>query len=331
MLRVGVIGVGIMGSGHVRTVHRWLPGAEVAAICDPDRERAGALAAEVGAVVLGEAELIDAVDAVVIAAPDAAHVALTLQCIAAGKPVLVEKPLALTPGDARTVVEAERASGRSLVSVGLMRRFDPAHVAVKDAIGPHGIGRPVLMRGIHRNQWRPDAPSGRGVIVASGIHDIDSARWLVGDFASVSAHGVDSLGDGAVDVVHIGGVHVSGAMSSLEVNQAAAYGYEVAAEVVGTAGTASSVDPDRAVLRSANRRAATLPTNWMPRFDDAYRIELRAWVDSCLTGAPFAGASAADAFLAQVVAECAVQSLETGAAVAVPAAASLLEDPCTSR
>lgn len=324
MLRVGVIGVGIMGSGHARTLHRAVPGATVVAIADPDTDRAGALAREVGAEVLDPHDLIATVDAVVIAAPDQFHVDLALACIAAGRPAMVEKPLALTPDDARAVVLAERAAGRALVSLGLMRRFDPGHVAVRQAIVDGAIGRPVLFRGIHRNQWRPDVPSGRRTIVASGVHDIDSARWMVGEYTEVSAHGVDTRADGCVDVVHIVGRHVSGAMSTLEVNAAAGFGYEVSAEVVGTEGTATSLDPDHVVLRLSNRRGTEVPTNWMPRFDDAYRLELRAWVDSLTAGPAFPGATAADGYVDQVVAEAAVQALETGTTVPVPPPDALL-------
>ena len=118
-------------------------------------------------------------------------------------------------------------------------------------------------------------------------------------------------------MVHIVGRHASGALSTLEVNAAAGFGYEVSAEVVGVDGTASTVDPERAVLRRSNRRGTEVPTNWMPRFDDAYRLKLRAWVDSCVSGAPFSGATAFDAYVDQVVAEAAVTALESGAVVHV--------------
>ncbi|MFI5425603.1 Gfo/Idh/MocA family protein [Aeromicrobium sp. UC242_57] len=65
------------------------------------------------------------VDAVIIASPDFTHADLTKACFAAGKPVLCEKPLAVTAADALSVVEAEVALGRRLLQVGFMRRYDP--------------------------------------------------------------------------------------------------------------------------------------------------------------------------------------------------------------
>jgi myo-inositol 2-dehydrogenase/D-chiro-inositol 1-dehydrogenase len=224
----------------------------------------------------------------------------------------------MNPDEARGVVEAEARSGRSLVAVGLMRRFDPAHVAMRAQLGPDGIGAPVLFRGIHRNQWRAEHPTGRRTIVASGVHDIDSARWLLGEFESVSVVGAETRGDGDVDVVHIQGRHVGGGISVLEVNGAAGYGYEVSAEVVGVNGAASTRDPDHVTVRLHNQRGTALPANWMPRFADAYRIQMRSWVDTCATGAPYPGATAVDGYRDQVVAELAVQALESGAVVPVP-------------
>ena len=152
-LRVGVVGTGGMGGRHARNLEHRVSGAEVVAIMDLDRERAGAVAAECGgARVFGSGpDLIGdpKVEAVLIASPDPTHADLAVACIEAGKPVLCEKPLGVDIEDAKRVLDAEVAGGRKLVQVGLMRTFDPQHAALKRAIDAGEIGRPLLFRGIH--------------------------------------------------------------------------------------------------------------------------------------------------------------------------------------
>ena len=306
-----------MGAGHVRTVAEGVPGADVVAVSDADVARAAGLAAEVGAEVLESRALIESVDAVIVASPDPTHPALAIACIEAGKSVLMEKPLAPDPAGAWSVVEAERAAGGNLVSVGFMRRFDPPHTAIKAASGPEGLGRPVLFRGIHRNPERSPYADLRSTVCSSGIHDIDSARWLMGEFISVSAAGRSVLGDGLNDLVHIQGEHVGGGLSTIEVYVSCVYGYEVSAELVCERGVATTLDPDRATFRSFNRRGANVPGDWLGRFDEAYRLELIAWVRSCVQGSPFPGATAFDGYRDQVVAEAVLQAIATGDTVGV--------------
>ena len=94
-LGVGVIGTGVMGAEHVRLLREETAGAALVAVCDADAARATAVAGDAAAFTDPLALIADdGVQAVVIASPDATHAGLTLACIAAGKPVLCEKPLA---------------------------------------------------------------------------------------------------------------------------------------------------------------------------------------------------------------------------------------------
>src|SRR5437016_3937496 len=111
MVRVAVAGAGYWGINHVRAFSR-LQGAELVAVCDPDPaalERAGRLAPgarRYGSLdeVLGDRE----VQAVVLATPAVAHAAQAMAALAAGKHVLVEKPLALNPDDAAALAQLAR-------------------------------------------------------------------------------------------------------------------------------------------------------------------------------------------------------------------------------
>ncbi len=120
-VRVGIVGVGVMGSDHARILASQVPGAKVQAVYDADPTRAKAIADETGAgaVTADPAALIQdsTVDAVLVASPDHTHKQLVLACIAARKPVLCEKPLAPTVAECLEVVAAESKLGRRLVQI----------------------------------------------------------------------------------------------------------------------------------------------------------------------------------------------------------------------
>ena len=112
-LRVGIIGVGMMGADHAERVAHRTSGARLVAVSDPDTARAGALADGFDGVrVIGDPLALvadDEVDAVVIASPGFVHEEQVLACLEAGKHVLCEKPLTM---DERVL--AARAAGRAL-------------------------------------------------------------------------------------------------------------------------------------------------------------------------------------------------------------------------
>ena len=313
MTAIDIIGLGVMGAGHARYLTGSVPGARVAAVYDLDRSRAEAVAAEFAAEVADDPfSLIGggSVAGVIVASPDATHVEFALACLEAGVPALIEKPLATDPADARRVADAETEAG--LLSLGFMRRFDPQHLVLRRAIVDGTIGRPTLLRSVHRNPTPPPALTTWLVVTGSAIHDIDVARWLLGEFESVSASGRATRDTAAFDFLLIEGHHAGGAISSIEVFVSAGYGYEVTAEVVGTKGVTTTLAGDLAITRVDGASQTPYDQVWLDRFGPAYIAELTAWVRSLDTTEPFAGATARDGYLAQVVAEAVMRALETG-------------------
>lgn len=325
-IAVGVIGTGGMGTRHAHNLHRLVPGATVAGTYDVDRARAAQVAAECG----GAAAFDDpyrliadpAVDAVLIASIDSTHAAFVQACLDAGKPVLCEKPLAVTAGDARGLVQAEQALGRRLVAVGLMRRFDPQHLAVERAVRAGKVGRGRMFKGVHRNPMIPPHLPGQVLITNSAVHDIDSARWLLGEeVTEVFVRGVrtrDHFSGETIDMMLLQLTLTNGRLATVEVTVAVEYGYEVCAEVVGETGTVVTAQPAEAVLRSGGRTSTDVDQVWLDRFRQAYLDELVGWVGSIRAGTPFPGASAWDGYLSQVVTDACTEALNTGLPVRVP-------------
>jgi myo-inositol 2-dehydrogenase / D-chiro-inositol 1-dehydrogenase len=304
---VGVIGAGLMGSTHVRTLSAAVPAADVAAVSDAIRDSAERLAREVGVktVYTDALELITdpAVEAVVIASPADTHEQFVLACLEVGKPVLCEKPLAATPDAARHVLEAELALGRRLVQVGFMRRFDPGYVELKARFDRDEVGPPVLVYSTHRNATVPVGFGTEMIIKDTVVHDVDTVRWLLGQelvTATVlttrsTSRAAPGVGDPQVVVFEA----QDGTLVHVEAFVNAQYGYDIRCEIVGEAGTLSLERPQ------------PVPMNFQDRFASAYARELDGWIASIADGTP-AGASAWDGYVASIVCEAAWHAVATG-------------------
>jgi myo-inositol 2-dehydrogenase/D-chiro-inositol 1-dehydrogenase len=322
-IRVGVIGVGVMGADHARTLSSLVAGAIVTAVADVDADRAERVAREIKATTFNVAEdLISAecVDAVVVASHDSTHLGFVLATLAAGKPVLCEKPLALTVSDCATIVEAETAcvgqSGRQLVAVGFSRRFDPAHIAMRDAVQGGAIGRPLIAHAIHRNVAAYPGGNSESTIIGSAIHELDALPWILGSpVLEVSWHAPasTSLLPERQDPQLILLRTANGTLNTIEVFVNATYGYDVRLEIAGETGTLSIADSSLLVRNANLGRSLDYPEDWRPRFAQAYRAELEAWVDSLSKGIVSRSmATATDGLRAIAVADAIIESMHTG-------------------
>jgi myo-inositol 2-dehydrogenase/D-chiro-inositol 1-dehydrogenase len=316
-LGIGVIGAGVMGADHARTIARFTAGAHVAAISDPDLARARAAAAETGSPRVA-AEALDVVadpgvGAVLIASPDHTHAGLVLACLEAGKPVLCEKPLAPTPEACLQVIETETALGRRLVQVGFMRRFDPAYVAMKRTLGDGRLGRPLLFHAVHRNVAPPAFFDAGMIVTNAAVHEMDVARWLL-DSEIVRGRVIRS-GAGAspsyADLMLIVLENAAGNLIDVELFMRAGYGYDIRGEVVCERGTVAMEPPAHLHVRHAEAEAFPFATDWRARFADAYRLQLQGWVDGIAAGRSV-GASAWDGYAATAVAAACLKALASG-------------------
>lgn len=318
IVNVGIIGTGMIGSLHAGILTKRIPAAQVVAVMDVDRERAAAVAADCpGARIYADADaLLQAahVDAVLIASPDAFHAEQALACIAAGKPVLCEKPMATTRADAERVLRAELTTGRRLLQLGFMREYDRAHQDLLELTRGGKIGRALRFRGIHMNPDRSSDISIADAIVNSLIHDIHSARFMLGEeIAEVFTRWLPADAAQARSaryaIIHLR--FESGAIGTLEWSGASGYGYEVEVEIVGEHGTAQTTGNHSPWLRQGGARAQAISPDWPQRFFEAYVAELEAWIASVLAGAA-TGPSAWDGYMSLVVAEACIKSAETG-------------------
>jgi myo-inositol 2-dehydrogenase/D-chiro-inositol 1-dehydrogenase len=326
-VQVGVIGTGMMGAAHVQTLARDAAGARIVAISEADPDRAAKVAASVGdpAVKLYRdgVALITAqeVDAVVIASPDDTHEEFVAACLDAGKPVLCEKPLAATAAGCLRIVEQEVRTGRKLVQLGYMRRFDPSYMDMKRVLGSGQIGAALMLHCIHRNASAQPWFSPGMPMANSAVHEFDISRWLLNtDITRVCVFTPRSSSLAAADLADprlVIAETASGATVDIEVFVNARYGYDVRCELVGELGTVSLPTPTTTILRAANTESVPVPADWRTRFAEAYRAEFQAWVQAAAANSA-GGATAWDGYAASLTAEACLRAAETGLPTAVP-------------
>ncbi|HEY7458910.1 MAG TPA: Gfo/Idh/MocA family oxidoreductase [Xanthobacteraceae bacterium] len=173
-VRVGIIGVGIMGYNHARVLAE-LPHVELVGLGDPDRDQALRVASAIGCQAVADHNTLIGlgIDAAIISAPTHLHHAIALDCISAGLHVLVEKPIASSVEEGRQIVAAARRAGVTLM-VGHVERFNPSVQAIKQALA----GEEILSIAITRVGPFPPRMSNVGVVIDLAVHDIDLIRWF---------------------------------------------------------------------------------------------------------------------------------------------------------
>ena len=198
-VRLGVVGAGAIGPSHVYAIEQ-TDGAELAAICDRDPERAARLAAAHGvphfssiAAMVADVEL----DAVTIGTPSGFHLDSALEAIAAGKHVLVEKPLEIDTERVDRIIGAASEQGVKVAGV-FQSRFRPVARRLKELVDEGLLGeiysasaytkryrtQEYYDSGGWRGTWEVD---GGGCLMNQGIHLVDLLLWFVGDVDRIIA------------------------------------------------------------------------------------------------------------------------------------------------
>ncbi|WP_065759297.1 Gfo/Idh/MocA family protein [Pseudomonas defluvii] len=193
-LRIALIGAGVMGRQHYQHL-RTLDQAQLCAVADPN-ESAAEFAAECGVAHYADYRQMLAFarpEAVIVANPNALHVSTALDCLAAGVPVLLEKPVGVQVGEVRELVAASKATGVPVL-VGHHRRHNPLIARAHEVISRGVLGRLTTVTALWQLRkpdsyfdipWRREA--GAGMLLTNLIHDLDLLRYLCGEVRQVQA------------------------------------------------------------------------------------------------------------------------------------------------
>lgn len=316
--RIAIIGAGLMGADHAKIVAEDLPGATLQVVCDMDADRARKVAEAYGAHdVDADPERVAGrpdVDAVIIASPDFTHAPLSLSCIKAGKRVLCEKPLSQSSKECIEIMQAEQAAGSKLIMLGFMRRFDQSYVEMKQALNDGTVGRALMMHNFHRNVATPAADfTGAMAITNSAPHEFDVVRHVLGtEYVSISAF-QPKRSDALVAPVYMVLETDDGQLVNIEINNNAAYGYDVRAELVGEKATIAMNAVNYTRVDRALGQNTSYEADWRGRYAEAYRRQNRAFLRFVETGVfPDIASSSWDGYCAAMVAEAGVRALDEG-------------------
>jgi UDP-N-acetylglucosamine 3-dehydrogenase len=173
-LRIGVIGVGVMGSNHARVLAD-LPAVTLVGVADPDPKQREKVASALGCPTFADFDALieHGVDAVTIAAPTQLHREIAIECARRGVHMMLEKPVASTIEEGHAIVAAAQRAGVTLMA-GHVERFNPAVQSLKRAIKDESI----LSIAITRVGPFPPRMSNVGVVIDLAVHDIDLIRWF---------------------------------------------------------------------------------------------------------------------------------------------------------
>jgi predicted dehydrogenase len=193
-LRIALIGAGIMGRQHCQYLEAHTD-ALLCAVADPGPD-AAAFAAQRGVPCFAEhRQMLEQArpDAVIVANPNTLHVSTALDCLAAGVPVLLEKPVGTHLDEVRQLVAAVESTGVPVL-VGHHRRHNPLIVRAHQLLQDGALGRLTTVTALWQLQkptsyydvaWRREA--GAGMLLTNLIHDLDLLRHLCGEVRQVQA------------------------------------------------------------------------------------------------------------------------------------------------
>jgi len=311
MIRVGVIGAGGIGRGHIKRIVSGISNAAVVAVNDINSESAKEVATEYGIRYEEDPHQLirsEDVDAVIVATWDKTHEEFVVSAINAGKYVFCEKPLADTSEGCRRIMDAEIVGGKKLLMVGFMRRYDTGYRQMKELIAKGNIGEPLLVHAQHRNA-APTGETHTTEMSVSGalVHEFDITRWLVGDtYATAQFIAPKSTRNATADLLDPqmiilstkSGIHID-----MEIYMNCRYGYDIQCEVVGEYGTVRLPDPATAIFRHDGTCSKEVYMGWARRFTDAYETEMQEWVNCVEKGDLIGCPTAWDGYVAAVVAE----------------------------
>jgi len=298
-LQVGLIGLGRLGRVYARDLQTRIPETRLVAIADVNAAAVREMADEFDVpgqyANVGDLVADPQVDAVVVVSPTHTHKDVVIEAVSRGKPTFCEKPLALSLAECRAMQAAVEKHG-TFFQMGFMRRFDPGYAAAKRQVEEGKIGKPVVFKSTSRDPFPPsleyaNPASSGGILVDMGIHDLDLARWFMGDVKTVNAVGgvlaypeLATVGD--IDNAIATLVFADGRLGVVDLTRNGFYGYDISTELLGTEGTLKIgyLRETPVMVMTKNSVAHDTVPYFMERFERAYTLQLQNFARNVLDG-----------------------------------------------
>ena len=308
-----------MGTDHIIRINTRASGAVVTAIVEPDSARATeALKHAPDAkqfANIAEAIASGLIDAALVATPGAFHEEVLMPIITAGLPVLCEKPMTPDVPSALRVVEAEVASGKKIIQVGFMRRFDEGYIELQKQISGNSLGELLALHCAHRNPSVPDWYGNEMLIADSVSHEIDIVRFLTNSpivSAEVKQLKRNKLAPERLNEPILVLLETeSGVIATVEMNVSVQFGYQVITEAVFQKGVSEIGRSNGMTTWEAGRSSTAEHVSYLTRFARAYDDEIQSWINAAKIG-QLGGPNAWDGYLSVAVVEAGLKSLKSG-------------------
>jgi len=325
MTAVALLGAGRMGQVHAKAIA--IAGARLVAVFDPDTAAAKAIGKSTGATIAPTAAAAinhPKTQAVIIATSSDTHTDLVIEAVAAGKPVLCEKPLANSLDECRRCIDTIGEVAARRVFLGFNRRFDRGHASLRDAVHSGEIGRLEQLTITSRDPFPPPLeyiPRSGGLFRDMMIHDFDMARSIMGqEPISVTAHGssvvdpeIGRLGD--VDTASATLLAKDGTIATILNSRRCAFGFDQRIEAFGSDGMVMSGNPRQSGFRRYMPDQVGSPAPilafFMERYGDSYAAEIRVFIEHARDGRDMP-VDAHDGLMAAYLAEAATASQKHG-------------------
>jgi predicted dehydrogenase len=329
MVQVAVLGAGFMGSTHAKA-YVAMPDVGVAAIYAPSSDRGDPLAREIGSRWTDDLQAVLAdpgIEAVDICLPTPQHREVAEAALAAGKHVLLEKPIALSLEDARALVQANEATDRVFMIAHVLR-FWSEYVEIARRVATGELGKPRTGFASRRQPFpawsalfsRSDLTG--GAVIDMMIHDYDALNWIFGAPLGVTARGMRNTRSGGFDQVQVLIDYGDGASALVDggMMMPESYPFSSRLEVLCEEGAMEytfraggrSVDMGGGVNELTLYPNEGDPLRLSPTQVDPYAAECTYFVDAISRGNIADRATPADALQALAVALAARESLEGG-------------------
>lgn len=325
MLNFALFGAGRIGKMHAQNIQAFAQ-SNLKYVFDVYGPAAEAVAKATGAKVADSVEMALAdpdVDAVLIATSTDTHVELIIKAAKAGKAILCEKPIDLDTATVNACLEQIKDC-HVPIQIGFNRRYDPSHAAVVKAAQDGSIGK--LEQIIITSRDPGMAPveylkSSGGIFRDMIIHDFDMARFVLGEeIVELQAFGSAMVDEKITEIGDVDSVMVimksqSGRLIHINGSRRAIYGYDQRVEAFGSEGMViSNNQTPTSVTRYTKDTTQVkdpLYNFFIDRYVDAYNLQLTSFIENVLAKKPVSP-SFEDGRRAQVLADAAQQSLETG-------------------
>ncbi|NIF29494.1 inositol 2-dehydrogenase [Pantoea sp. Tr-811] len=328
MIRIGILGCGRIGNVHASSVVQ-TPGAKLVSVADAVPEAAAACAERFNVEVRTIDQIIDAtdIDAVVIATSSPTHFDFIHRIASAKKAIFCEKPIDMSSDRVRACIAAVEAANVPFMTA-FNQRFDPHFATLQRRLAAGEIGSLETVSITSRDPAPPPVAylkGSGGIFRDMMIHDFDLARFLLNEepltvYAVGSAlidPAIREAGD--VDTAVVVLTTASGKICQITNSRRATYGYDQRLEVHGSKGMLRVSNVHEAQVECATSNGFTMPVAkpfFLERFGPAYLAEMQHFVQ-CVEKGSIPNPTATDGLHAQLIADAAAISLESGEPVKI--------------